>query len=196
MKKLTAIILALTMVLALTACGSQPAAENEITKLVADGYTCMMTSCDEAQWRGVFMKEDNYDVIYKVVAPMSAKQYEDYCAIGWDDEKCEEKQMAILAVLTDVEVTDIADMVPTQEEMDVYVGKTLGDMEADGFENTGWTGEPGEGYSFYYDGPVYYCKVAPAEEIGNIDDYSPNDILALEIASVEFMGISSRIMDE
>lgn len=196
MKKLTAILLALVMVLALAACGSQPTAENEITELVAEGYTCMMTSYDETQWRGIFMKEDSYDVVYKVTAAMTAKQYEKYSGIGWDDEKCEEKQLAVMGELTDVVITDIADMVPTQEELDAYAGKTLGDMEDDGFENTGWTGEPGEGYDFYYDGPVYYCKVSTVEEVDDMDNYSTNDIRALEIASVEFLGISSYILDE
>ena len=196
MKKLTAILLALVMVLALAACGAESAAENEITELVKEGYTCMSSTYDETQWRGIFMKDDNYDVVYKVVAAMTAKKYEDFSAIGWDDEKCEEKQMAILGSLTDVVVTDIADMVPTREDLDAYVGKTLGDLEDDGFENTGWTGEPGEGYDFYYDGPVYYCKVTPTEKVDNMDDYSTNDIRALEIASVEFLGISSYILDE
>ena len=199
MKKLTAILLALVMILALAACGSkQTSAGNEITDLVSQGYECRTWSADETQWRGLFMKEDSYDVIYKVVAPMTAKQYEEFDSIGFDDENAEEKQMAILGALTDVVVTDISDMVPTQEELDAYVGKTIGDMENDGFENTGWSGDEESGYSFYYDGPVYYCLVNLAEGtvITDMDDYSANDIRALEIGSVEFLGISSYILDQ
>lgn len=196
MKKLTAIFLALVMLSALTACGSKPAAENEITELVKEGYCFTTTTYDETEWRGIFMKDDSYDVVYKVTADMTAKQYEKYSAIGWDDEKAEEKQLAILGELTNVVVTDITDMIPTQAELDAYVGKTIGDMEDEGFENTGWTGEPGEGYELYYDGPVYYCKVSTVEEVDDMDNYSTNDIRALEIASVEFLGISSYILDQ
>ena len=198
MKKLTAVLLALVMVLALAACGGKSAAENEITKLYDEGFECRATTACETEWRGLFMKEDSYDVIYKVIAPMTAKQYEAYSNIGFDDEKAEEKQRAILGALTDVTVEDVADMVPTQEELDAYVGKTIGDMETDGFENTGWTGEPETGYSFFYDGPVYYCLVTPAEGIviEDMDDYSANDIRAMEIGAVEFLGISSYILDQ
>ena len=195
MKKLAAIVLVLGMMLALAACGAAEA-KNEIADLMDRGYECRGWSADETGWRGLFIKEDSYDVVYKAVAPMTAKQYEEYNGY-FDDEDAEEKQMAYVKTLTGVEVTDISDMVPTQEELDVYVGKTLGDMENDGFENTGWTGEPETGYSFYYDGPVYYCLVNLAEGtvITDMDDYSVNDIRALEIGSVEFLGISYGVLD-
>lgn len=198
MKKLMTAVLTLVMVLTLAACGGKTAAENEITKLYDEGFECWATTACETEWRGLFMKEGSYDVIYKVIAPMTAKQYEAYSNIEFDDEKAEEKQRAILGALTDVIVENIADMVPTQEELDAYVGKTIGDMEADGFENTGWTGEPETGYSFFYDGPVYYCRVTPTEGtvIEDMDDYSANDIRAMEIGAVEFLGISSYILDQ
>ena len=143
MKKLMTAVLTLVMVLTLAACGGKTAAENEITKLYDEGFECWATTACETEWRGLFMKEGSYDVIYKVIAPMTAKRYEAYSNIEFDDEKAEEKQRAILGALTDVIVENIADMVPTQEELDAYVGKTIGDMEADGFENTGWTGGTG-----------------------------------------------------
>ena len=198
MKKLTAVILLLIMVLALAACGiTKPAAKNEITDLLDQGYECRGWTADETMWRGMFLKGDSYDEILKVTAPMTEKQYEEFNGY-FDDEDADVKQMAFLGTLTGVEVTDISDMVPAQEELDAYVGKTLGDMEADGFENTGWTGEPETGFSFYYDGPVYYCRVMPAEGtmIEDMDDFSANDIRAIEIGAVEFLGISSTIVEQ
>ena len=138
MKKLTAVILLLIMVLALAACGiTKPAAKNEITDLLDQGYECRGWTADETMWRGMFLKGDSYDEILKVTAPMTEKQYEEFNGY-FDDEDADAKQMAFLGTLTGVEVTDISDMVPAQEELDAYVGKTLGDMEADSFENTGW----------------------------------------------------------
>lgn len=198
MKKLTATILLFVLILTLAACGiTKPAAKNEIADLLDQGYECRGWTADETMWRGLFMKGESYDEILKVTLPMTAEQYEKFNDLFEADDG-EAKQMAYLETLTGVEVTDISDMVPTQEELDAYVGKTMGDMEADGFENTGWTGEPGMGYSLYYDGPVYYCLVTPAEGtvIEDMDDYSVNDIRAIEIGAVEFLGISSYILDQ
>ena len=198
MKKLTAFLLVLVAMLTLVACGTSKAeARNEITDLLEQGYECRGWTADETSWRGLFMKGDSCDEILKVTAPMTAKQYEEFNEL-FDAEDAEEKQMAYLQALTGVEVTDISDMVPDQEELDAYVGKTIGDLENDGFENTGWTGEPGMGYTFYYDGPIYYCTVTPAEGtvIEDMDDYSANAIRAIEIGAVEFLGISSSILDQ
>ena len=196
MKKLTAILLVLAAMLTLVACGATKA-KNEITDLLEQGYECRGWTGDETSWRGLFMKGDSYDEILKVTIPMTAEQYEKFNSY-FDDEYAETKQMTYLQTLTGVEVADISDMAPTQADLDAYVGKTLGDMEDDGFYNSGWTGEPETGYSFYYDGPVYYCSVTPAEGtvITDMDDLSANDIRAIEIGAVEFLGISSAILDQ
>lgn len=204
MKKTIAILLAALMLLALAACGSKaddtPAddtsARNEITDLYDEGYVCTMSSVDETQWKGVFQMEDSFDKIYMVTADMTAEKYEAYDSIGYDDEEADAKQRAILGSLQNVTVTDITDMVPPQSELDAYVGKTIGDLEADGFEDSGWIGGE-EGYTFFYDGPVYCCAVTPAEgsKVTNMDDYSANDIRALEIGAVEFQGLSGYILD-
>ena len=198
MKRYVALLLALLMVLALVGCGAtKPEAKNEITDLLDQGYECRGWTADETQWCGLFVKGDSYDEVLKVAAPMTAKQYEEFNGF-FDDEDADAKQMAFLSTLTDVEVTDISDMVPTQADLDTYVGKTMGDMEDDGFYNSGWTGEPETGYSFYYDGPIYYCMVTPAEGtvIEDMDDLSVNDIRAIEIGAVEFLGISSDILNQ
>lgn len=196
MKKLTAILLVLAAMLTLIACGATEA-KNEITDLLEQGYECRGWTGDETSWRGLFMKGDSYDEILKVTIPMTAEQYEKFNSY-FDDEYAETKQMTYLQTLTGVEVADISDMAPTQADLDAYVGKTLGDMEDDGFYNSGWTGEPETGYSFYYDGPVYYCSVTPAEGtvITDMDDLSANDIRTIEIGAVEFLGISSDILDQ
>lgn len=196
MKKLIAMLLAALMLLALAACGSKAeddSAKNEIADLFDEGYVCVMSTSDETQWKGVFQQEESYDKIYMVTADMTAEKYEEFCNIDFDDE---DALHAILGSLQNVTVTDITDMVPSQAELDAYVGKTIGDLEADGFENSGWSGDPETGYSFFYDGPVYCCAVTPTEGtvIEDMDDYSANDIRALEIGAVEFQGLSGYII--
>lgn len=195
MKKVTAILLMIILILALVGCGTVEDSENEISKLMKEGYSCMMSSASEDMWKGIFYREGNYDTIYKVVADMSEKEYQAYNDADFNEEIIN----GILFGLKNVTVTDISDIVPTQEEMNIYVGKTLGDLEKDGFENTGWLGEEETGINqFFYDGPVYYCKVTLADDVvvEDMDEYSANDLRELEIGSVEFQGISSYLLDQ
>lgn len=195
MKKVTAILLMMILILALVGCGTVEDSENEISKLMKEGYSCMMSSASEDMWKGIFYREGNYDTIYKVVADMSEKEYQAYNDADFNEEIIN----GILFGLKNMTVTDISDIVPTQEEMNIYVGKTLGDLEKDGFENTGWLGEEETGINqFFYDGPVYYCKVtlAGGVVVEDMDEYSANDLRELEIGSVEFQGISSYLLDQ
>lgn len=205
MKKILSLILALVTALALVACGAAesggeepaPAGENEIAQLLAEGYTCTMSTGEEGKWKGIFQKEDDAQAIVKVVAAMSAEEYAEYEAIDWADEEAEAKTNAVLTKLSDVQVTNVSEMIPTQEELDAYIGMTLGDLELDGFENTGNTNYEGV-YSFFYDGPVYCCTVDLAEGtiIEDMDNYSANDLRELVIGKVEYTGISSYILDD
>ena len=200
MKKLISVLLAAAMLLTLAACGgkkeeTETAAKNEITELLDTGYECTMSTCDETVWKGVFEQEGNAP--YMVTADMTAEQYEEYSNIPFDDEEKDAKEAAILGALQNVVLKDISDMIPTQEELDAYIGKTIGDLEDAGFSDSGYMGGEGEDYCFFYDGPVYSCTVTPAPEnaVKNIDDYSANDIRGLVIGSVEYTGLSGSILD-
>ena len=194
MKKITAMLLCLMMVLALVGCGAQES--NEITALFDEGYEATLTTYDETSWTGIFQKDGSWDTVYMVKAAMTEKQYADYEAIGWDDEKCDEKKAAILGQLSDVVVTDITDKVPAQEELDSYIGMTMGDLEDAGFESTGYVGDPETGYEFFYDGPAYSLTVTPEEgsTVNDLDDYSTNDLRAIKIGAVEFTGFSFNLL--
>lgn len=199
MKRILTVLLIVLMIFTFAACGSpddsgNTAAKNEITGLFDQGYVCTANSADETIWKGIFQPEDSFETVYVVTAPITADDYEAYTQIDFDDE---DGVKAFLGALTDVNVQDITDMLPTQDDLDALVGKTFGDLENEGFESTGWSGDPDMGYSFYYDGPVYCCSVTPAEGtvIEDMDDYSANDIRALEIGSVEFIGVSGALLD-
>ena len=199
MKKLTSMILALMMLLALVGCGSERAemGNNEIAGVVLEeGYYCALSTAEEGCWKGVFQKEDGLGTIYLVEADMSKEEFEAYDSIPYDAEDADEQRNIILTNLSGVTVRDITDKIPTQEELDAYVGKTLGDLEKDGFENSGNSNSDGI-YQFFYDGPVYSCTVSLEEgtKIEDMDDYSANDLRQLTIGGVEFTGISYHILD-
>lgn len=201
MKKLIAIALCLCLVLGLCACAggngeTDPSEEqNEIARILNEGYSLTTTQYSDGKWSGLFLKEGSYDVVYRVDAAMSEELSAEWDAIDFFDDDADVKRAEVLKKLTDVQVTDIASQLPSQSDLDAYVGKTIGDMEDEGFEQTGYIGMDGD-YTFSLDGPVFCVSVKPAPgTVQSIDDLSTNDIRALVIASIEFNGVSSRILD-
>mgnify|MGYP003320183620 CR=1 FL=1 len=102
MKKVLSICLSIMLIAVLTACGTAPFGDravggeaadtdggptNEITELVDQGYSTVMTSSDESQWNAVFQQDMNYDTVYKVEAVLTGDQYDRLNEIEWDDEK-------------------------------------------------------------------------------------------------------------
>lgn len=200
MKKIITLIIALTLCLAMAACGSEkpapPAdanASNEITQLLDEGLYISMTSATEEYWRGILESEYSEGLVL-AEAKLTADKYEELTSIEYDDE---DGMKAFLGSLTDVTITDISDKLPSHGELDEYIGMTIGELENLGYENSGWSGDDGD-YQFFYEGPVYSIVVKPEEGtvIEDMDDYSANDIRSLVIGSVEYAGISYNILDE
>lgn len=194
MKKIVTMLLAFVMVMALASCGAKPAGENEISRLFAEGYQCTMSGSDEHSWKGIFEKEDAPETAYLVMATMTSKAHKALDKISFGDEESEQEYRAILGSLPNVTVTDISDQIPSQEELNAYVGKTLGDLEDDGFVNCG-DFQDGDVCLFNYEGPTYSCNVYPEDGAINMADYSPNDLRTLKIGKIEFSGFSLSIFD-
>ena len=197
MKKITAILLTALMIFAFAACGSETEngakrKENpEIAELFDRGFSTNMTTFDETRWAGIFIKDDSFDEIYKVVAPMTPELYAELDAIGWEDD---EARNAFIRTLSDATVTDVSDLVPAQEALDTYIGYKLQELEDHGFEKTGYSNWE-DGCEFSYDGPEFCVRVTPAEKIVDFDDLSENDIRGLTIAKIEFSSISGSVLD-
>lgn len=191
MRKTALLFMTLAMSFALAACGTKSTANNEITELYDDGFSCTMATATGEYWKGIFESENN--VIFFAQASLTKSGYETCTAIDFDDV---DGMRAFLGTLNDVTVTDISDKIPSRDELDAYIGKTLGDLENAGFENTGFFGEDGIN-RFFYDGPIYSCTVTLADGvvIENMDDYSVNDLRALKIGTVEYTGLSDMILD-
>lgn len=191
MKRIITILLAITLLLNLSGCNKT----TELDKLEEQGYSRTMFVMQDNKWCGLYEKENDAKK-YKVDIELSNSQVDEYNKISFDDEQAEQKQNAIIKKTKNIVVTDISNVVPTQTELDKYIGKTLGDLETDGFENTGWI-QNEDSYDFYYDGPVYCCKVTlkAGIVISDLDDYSMNDLRKLEIGKVEYTSLSTNVID-
>ncbi|MDO5440995.1 MAG: hypothetical protein Q4F55_00360 [Bacillota bacterium] len=195
MKKILALILALVMICSFAACGNNEPAkeENELAKLYADGFATRSVVCDEESWSALFMKDESLEIIYKATAPFTKELYEQYEAIDWEDEAAYKN---LYCNLENVTVEDITYLIPTEEDLQQFVGMKFGELEDLGWYNSGWTGGEGEAYTFYYDGPIFYGSIVPEETVMDIDDLSTNDMRELTVKEMIFMGISSSILDQ
>lgn len=194
MKKLVSVLMTLIIILAASGCGAEktPPQQNLIMQLADEGYEYTMTSVTEESWKGLMEKDGQYLL---VTAAMTPALYEDYNAIGFEDDY-DKQMLAFLGSLKDVTSEDITDRVPTQEELDRYIGMTMGELEEDGYEQTGYLGDEGV-YSFFYDSDSYCLLIDPIEGtlIEDMDDWSVNDLRGLEIGGVTFLGFSGGILD-
>lgn len=197
MKRILCLIVCIILMASVVGCGKTTAdTDNEVTKLYADGFTPSMSSVTDSSLKILFQKDYSFDVVYKVEAMISEAQYEQYCLASESDDS-DAEIAEFLENLDNVVVSDITDIVPGQDKLNAYVGKTIGELENEGYENSGYSGDDGD-YAFFYDGPIYSLIVAPESGaiVGSIDDYSTNDIRAMKIGSVEFCGFSFAFLDE
>ena len=194
MKKLISVLMSLIIILTLSGCGAEktPPQQNLIMQLADEGYEYTMTSVTEEFWKGLMEKDGQYLL---VTAAMTPALYEDYNNIGFEDDY-DKQMLAFLGALKDVTSEDITDRVPSQEELDRYIGMTMGELEKEGYEQTGYLGDEGV-YSFFYDGDSYSLLIDPVEGtlIEDMDDWSVNDLRGLEIGGVTFLGFSGSILD-
>jgi len=186
MKKLFVVLLTL---LCLTACG-QKKEENEIAKLLKESYNIEASSFDDKSWRGLLNKDDSHII---VVAKMSEKLYEECHEVFFEDE---EAYIEFLKKLEVSKTIDVSDKVPTKQEQQIYVGKTMGDLEEEGFENTGYIESDNYQYNFFYENEelCLTVKSSPDTPITNMDDFSVNDLKELVICEVVDCTISSNIL--
>lgn len=191
MKKYIGILLAVIVTMfAFAACGAE-AEKNEIADLYEQGYTCTQSSATEEVWKGVFTKEDSFDSVMLASATMTSELYEKY--IELEDTEYED----FITHLEGAEIKDITDVVPSEDELNKYVGKKIQVLVDEGFENTGNTNDEEAGIvTFFYDGPQYCVQLEVlSDEPLDFDDLSNNDIQQLVISKIELTGLGSGLTD-
>lgn len=204
-----ALILTTIMLLSLCACGSKDVHGNsqedkiaKIKELISDGYICLFDEFDEDSFRAVFFRKYENDKVcsyYKIVAQgkVPSEQREAYYSIAWEDDLRREQCQEILASLNIISITDVSDRVPTREELDSYIGKTIGEMESLGYAESGWQHpDPNGVYFFQLDGPFASINATVEDPGKAMETCSEEEILALTITDVGFSGLSESILYE
>jgi len=195
MKKLITLI---CLLLVLCACGVKSEEvvkeDNEIIKLINEGYEEHGCCYSENFFHGMFVKDNDY--VY-VDCGMSEEIYQEVSELDYADEEYETKWLDFLGSLEVKEVKSLNDLIPSEEDLKQYEGKTLGEIEELGFEQMGYAPESeGNSYYFFYENESIDCKVHVNELVEDIDNYSVNDLKELTIKEVVFSDLSSRLLDE
>ena len=206
MKKTFVFVLAIVMLFALSACGPKDANftgsvidnnKSEITKAFDEGYESMMSSVEDNVFRAVLQKDGAFEDILLVVGEMTDEQYEEYRDLDWSEEDDLEKIKAILGNMTNVRSKVIFDLVPSQEELDSYIGKSIAELEDLGFENSGYI-DSEINHTYFYDGTLYSINVVvdKGDITEEYDNLTREDFEKIIIESVEFQGFSYRLLDK
>ena len=195
MKKIITLLLAL---LCLCACssGKDTTTKNEIADLVEKGYEVRQTSYQDNKWNALYEKDGNYKDAYKVELTMDQETFDKIFELDIFEPDQVKQFNDIITSIPDCKVTSMAELLPDENEVQVFVGKTIGELEEAGYERTGNIYLE-DGCTFFADGPFYSIDIKTNEIITfeTMDDYSENDIRALTIAAIEISGFSSYIFD-
>lgn len=204
MKKILALALVFTMLFTLSACGDLENAnltgsalgKNEIAKALDEGYEIVMSSCypNDKIWKGIFQKDGSYEDMMILTADITMEQYEKLESIEWNDEKADEKRATVYGLLSNVQKIDISGFVPSEEELNSYIGMTLKEFEESGFENSGYTGDN----FLFYDGTIY-SVIVEMDRHGvkkAFEKFNSKDYKKVKVKSVEFTGFAPDFLDQ
>ena len=81
---------------------------------------------------------DHDGVYYRVIAALPADVSDAIWAIDFLDEERDSKVHQLVASLEIARLENLSKMIPPQEELDAWVGKTGADLLNDGWWNSGW----------------------------------------------------------
>ncbi len=200
---LLSVLTALTM---MTGCGSdassaepQPAAPSAAS--VQDTLSIHTIGDINAKKTGSFYERTAYDnkyvyvfemdgVYYRATAALSGDVYQKLMALDVMDENYLNQCDEILASLPVEKLENLSEMIPSETELDQYVGKTGEDLINEGWYCIGHNLETMEftmedntfRYTVVFDGTL--------EDSGNFDEYQA--IRPLVIKSVKFAGIGDN----
>lgn len=190
MIKLMTIMFSFIMILGMTACGKKEAASGITIKDIYDqGYRLNASSLsgDVGTWKAYYIKDGDWSKPYLVEVTMT----QDECSeiTDADDEKAEE----LLSAKKDVKITDVSDKVPAQDEIDKYVGKSLKELDDEGYYVCGSTeDEDGNAIVDCTKNGEYQLKIKLNEAITWSDFNEDNvDYSTLTVKEVEFAGFNA-----
>ena len=192
--KIAALVAALAIAcVGLFACTHDNHEAADITELFSKGYECTMQEYDDSSWAGLFVKDDSY---YKVTASMSKAQFEALQGLDIFADDYEQQMRSLLESLTVNSCEDVTGKIPTQKDMEKWVGKTIGDAEGAGLERNG-SGFNGENAEFVLSDGVILLDMTVAGTFtdAQYDALTDEDIAKLVITEVAFEGFDWGILE-
>lgn len=204
MKKVLTLILALAALAVLVACGATaPAKTNDFDlqslKTLGDLQKLEKENDSWAYNENGYVDLFEYGgTTYRVFADLTEEIYNSMEAIDFFDEDREEKLNNILAGVAITKAEDMTQYIPTEEELQKYVGKTGQELLDDDF----WT----SGYWLYddqyfhmghdlYEFDVYFNEKIDVDNT-DMDEFNDEEaIRTMTVKKLVFTGFSGRATD-
>ncbi|MBR0091098.1 MAG: hypothetical protein IJP92_05320 [Lachnospiraceae bacterium] len=157
-------------------------------KTLADVFSLpsYQSAMTEEQYAYVFDLKGN---IYRAITDLPKETSDELWAMAaaLDYEELQVKQTEVLAPLAVSRVENITDLIPTQEELDQYIGKTGADLLHEGWTCNGCYLDTMEFYMG--DGPFFYTVTFDGQ-LEMTDDFSEEEAIRdLTITSVTYTGL-------
>jgi len=120
---------------------------------------------------------------YRVIASMTDEEFQAFMDLDFDDPDYDADLEKIIGPLKIEKWENLSDMIPPQEELDQWVGKTGQELFDAGWTNSGWNLEGMEFWMNY--GPFMYTVVMEGT-VENAEDFDEGDIAPLVVKSVTY----------
>lgn len=189
-KLLTMMTLALSflLVFGLAGCGKKELQEEiTINDLYQQGFypTISSFSGEDTLWKAYYTKDGDWTKTYYVEIPMTEDQNNELYEIVSD-----EAYQELICAKENITITDASDKVPAADVYEKYVGKSLADLQADGYDYCGAT-EGQDGYVIgQFSKPGEYVFDFELNEPTTFDEFCADDVdfSALTVKTITFAG--------
>ncbi len=138
---------------------------------------------------------ENDDICARFIANMPAELMHQMYELDVFDDDYTKKQVELVKDLDIVRVDDLKDGIPAQDDLDKYIGVTVSEFEAAGFEMSGWSIVETEG-EFNYSNGVYEFAVVFNEPLTEgTDYYEEGSTDGFTIKSVKYTQLSTNVFN-
>ena len=117
------------------------------------------------------------------IMPLTDEEFQAFMDLDFDDPDYDADLEKIIGPLKIEKWENLSDMIPPQEELDQWVGKTGQELFDAGWTNSGWNLEGMEFWMNY--GPFMYTVVMEGT-VENTEDFDEGDIAPLVVKSVTY----------
>lgn len=190
MRTVMTLVLALLLVLSVVGCGKkEEAPEITIDQLYEQGYELNASGLagDEGTWQAYYVKDGDWQTPYLVEIPMTQDEVSEIFEAETDEDA-----KAIICGKENITITDKSGDVPAEDTLNEYVGKSLADLEEDGFyEYSASEDEEGNVVVDYAKNGNIVIRLSLSEAM-TFDEYYSEDVdhSQLIVETVTFAGFS------